>query len=266
MKSFQQILAAAAAMLLVAVAPMAHASNTISGVVRDCASQPIPGVLIYITAVGASDACGPLTFRVACRVTDNSGAYTYAAPQDPNTVKYFVIAVPEGDGYGGCTGCSKGKCCGGSPPITTSGSATVPANANNQSYTVDINLSYSGSCDAGNGGSISNLSSIDCTTSSIQLSWSAPSDSGCRVVSYDIRYSTAEITEGNWSSATQLSGEPTPIDSGQTQSYWAAVPNSCTWYYFAVKAELRSGSYSAVSNLHHARTKCPPSSICATGE
>ena len=46
----------------------------------------------------------------------------------------------------------------------------------------------------------------------VNLKWTAPGDDGSTgtAASYDIRYSTSTIDDGNWASATQVAGEPTP--------------------------------------------------------
>jgi hypothetical protein len=142
---------------------------------------------------------------------------------------------------------------------------SIPAYTDNTTYTVNIGLTYSGACDAGDGG-ITDLGGANCASSKIMLAWTAPTDSGCPVVSYDIRYSTAPINDSNWASASQLTSEPAPAAPGTMQEYWADGLTSCTWYYFAMKAELRSGGSSPLSNVPSARTKCPPSSICEIGE
>ncbi len=59
---------------------------------------------------------------------------------------------------------------------------------------------------------VSNLATSSPTSTSITLTWTAPGDDGNTgtAASYDIRYSTSTINEGNWPSATQVTGEPTP--------------------------------------------------------
>ena len=59
------------------------------------------------------------------------------------------------------------------------------------------------------------------TTSSVQLSWTAPGDDGATgtATSYDVRYSTSTITAGNWASATPATGEPAPSVAGSTETF-----------------------------------------------
>ena len=64
---------------------------------------------------------------------------------------------------------------------------------------------------------VSNLATSSPTTSAVTLSWTAPGDSGSTgtATSYDIRYRTGgAVTDGNWASATQVTGEPTPAVAG----------------------------------------------------
>src|SRR4029077_6093796 len=58
------------------------------------------------------------------------------------------------------------------------------------------------------------------TDTSATLGWSAVGDDSLTgtAASYDIRYSTSPITGQNWSSATQISGEPAPAAAGTPQN------------------------------------------------
>lgn len=139
-------------------------------------------------------------------------------------------------------------------------SGTVPANADNNTYTVNIDLSYSGSCN-GDNGLVTSFTTITCYSNGIQLQWTAPSDSGCTVTSYDVRYSTSEITEGNWASASQATGEPTPQVPFSTETFTVSGLSACTLYYFGIKAQIRSGSYSPLAT-NCGGTLCQGSSQC----
>ena len=63
---------------------------------------------------------------------------------------------------------------------------------------------------------ITDLAASSPTEDSVTLTWTAPGDSGNTgtAASYDIRYSTAAITEANWAAATQVTGEPAPAVGG----------------------------------------------------
>jgi hypothetical protein len=88
-------------------------------------------------------------------------------------------------------------------------------------------------------------------TSSVVISWNAPGDSNNNGTSttYDLRYSTSNITEANWSSATQVTGEPTPAlaETAQSMTVWGLSPS--TTYYFALKASDEIPNTSELSNV-----------------
>ncbi len=98
---------------------------------------------------------------------------------------------------------------------------------------------------------VTNLVASDATISSIKLSWTAPGDDGTTgtAASYDIRYSTSAITDANWSSATQVSGEPTPLAAGSAQSTTVSGLSTNTLYYFAMKTSDEVPNISALSNV-----------------
>jgi hypothetical protein len=105
-----------------------------------------------------------------------------------------------------------------------------------------------------------------CSMSSITLKWNAPANAnGCRVTSYQIRYSTSPITnETDWNNATVYLGAPAPLDPGKAQQQNVNGLNSCTWYYFAIKASDDLGQWSEMSNEVIARTKCTSNGQCLT--
>jgi len=86
-----------------------------------------------------------------------------------------------------------------------------------------------------------------------RLDWTAPGDDtligaglgACTL--YDIRYSNARITDANWNSATQFTGEPTPQTYGSKESWKVALPSAGTWY-FAMKSQDDVGLWSPLSN------------------
>lgn len=98
---------------------------------------------------------------------------------------------------------------------------------------------------------ITNLALSNPTTNSIILSWTSPGDDGNvgTATSYDIRYSTSLITEVNWVSATQVTGEPTPLIVGSNQSMTVSGLNPSTTYYFAMKTSDEVPNTSAISNV-----------------
>jgi len=97
---------------------------------------------------------------------------------------------------------------------------------------------------------VSDLSGGSATTSSILLSWTAPGDDGSTgtATTYDIRYSTSTITEGNWGSATTITGEPSPSVAGSAESKTVSGLTAGTVYYFAIKIDDEIPNTSALSN------------------
>ena len=98
---------------------------------------------------------------------------------------------------------------------------------------------------------ITNLSVSNPTQSSAVLSWTSPGDDGASGIatSYDIRYSTSNITSDNWAGATQVSGEPAPQVAGTSQSLTIGSLSPSTIYYFAIRATDNAGNVSALSNI-----------------
>ncbi|MCD6250374.1 MAG: fibronectin type III domain-containing protein, partial [candidate division Zixibacteria bacterium] len=98
---------------------------------------------------------------------------------------------------------------------------------------------------------IANLGSGTPTEHSIALSWTAPGDDGMSgtATQYDIRYSTAFITEANFNAATAVASPPTPLAAGSFQSFVVTGLNSGTTYFFAIKTADEVPNWSAISNV-----------------
>ncbi len=98
---------------------------------------------------------------------------------------------------------------------------------------------------------VTNLAAPTATSSSVNLTWTAPGDDGATgtAASYDIRYSTSTITAANWGSATQVSGEPAPTAAGTSQSKSVTGLSASTTYYFAMKTSDEAPNVSALSNV-----------------
>ncbi len=120
---------------------------------------------------------------------------------------------------------------------------------------------------------ISNLSASNIGMTSLNLSWSAPSDlpSGS-ALSYDIRYRTSPLTEGNWGGATIVSGEPSPGSPGTSEAYTLVGLQEGTTYYIGIKSIDSVGNISLLSNIVTATTDSvvvipdPTVSITANGD
>lgn len=130
-------------------------------------------------------------------------------------------------------------------------------------FSRDIVLNYSSGVqasvtphDATAPAAINTLSATALTSRSIRLNWTAVGDDGVvgTATSYDIRYSAAAITAANFSSATQVSGVPSPKVSGSAETVTITGLSGNTTYYFSVKAIDEGNNVSAISNVPNAKT------------
>ncbi|HUW83251.1 MAG TPA: Calx-beta domain-containing protein, partial [Phycisphaerae bacterium] len=98
---------------------------------------------------------------------------------------------------------------------------------------------------------VTDLAAGNPTSSSIDLSWTAPGDDGTTgtASSYDIRYSTSTIDEGSFAGATQVASEPTPQLAGTPQGMTVPGLSASTTYYFAMKTSDEVPNVSALSNV-----------------
>jgi hypothetical protein len=102
---------------------------------------------------------------------------------------------------------------------------------------------------------VTNLAVGTITSTSIQLSWTAPGDDGTtgKASSYDLRYSLATITEANFQSATKAT-TPAPSDPGATETVTVTNLQSSTKYYFALKTLDEAANAAPISNVVNATT------------
>ena len=56
------------------------------------------------------------------------------------------------------------------------------------------------------------------TPVSASLEWTAPAVGSGMAYAYDVRYATAPIAEGSWSSASTAANPPAPLPAGMTQT------------------------------------------------
>jgi chitodextrinase len=101
------------------------------------------------------------------------------------------------------------------------------------------------------------------TWNSVQLSWTAPGDDSLTGTAsqFDLRYSTAAITAGNFGSATRWNGTPVPGPSGTRQSTTVTglLPN--TTYWFAIKTGDDVPNWSGLSNVISRATLAAPDTV-----
>ncbi|HLF14685.1 MAG TPA: choice-of-anchor D domain-containing protein [Bacteroidota bacterium] len=103
---------------------------------------------------------------------------------------------------------------------------------------------------------VSDLAAISPTSNTITLTWTASGDNGDtgRASFYDIRYSTSPINDGNFDSATPVTGEPFPKPVDSTESMEVFGLDFTTTYYFAMRAADEWHNPSPLSNVPSATT------------
>lgn len=89
------------------------------------------------------------------------------------------------------------------------------------------------------------------TSQAVFLVWTAPGDDGGdgTATEYDIRYTTAPLSESNWESAIQYGGETAPREAGQPETVKITNLLSVTTYYFGIKTRDEAGNESGLSNI-----------------
>jgi hypothetical protein len=111
---------------------------------------------------------------------------------------------------------------------------------------------------------VTNLSvATTSTPSTVVLAWTAPGSNSVYGTSttYDLRYSTSTITNGNFSSSTQVSPEPTPHVSGYAESYNATSLPVGNELFFGLIAYDQAGNVSNLSNVASANLTAPSVSV-----
>ena len=98
---------------------------------------------------------------------------------------------------------------------------------------------------------IADLSVTGATGTSLSIRWTAPGDDGTTgtATTYDVRYSTSPITNGNFASATPVTGEPAPAVAGTVQTMTVTGLSGSQIYYIAMKTTDNVGNLSAMSNV-----------------
>lgn len=114
---------------------------------------------------------------------------------------------------------------------------------------------------------VADLGISNVASGSLLLTWTAPGDDGNTGVAsaYELRRSTTPLNAGNFSGATLLMPQPTPLPAGASQSYVVTGLAGSTTYYFGLRTRDEMGNWSALSNLPSATTTSgdttPPAAI-----
>ena len=168
--------------------------------------------VVHYDLFGSDDNGANYRYLIASDIPAATTAYSWNTQEDgiAGSATVAVKLVP-GDGYGHYTG------------ATTTKTALAVNNTND-------NVAPSAITDL--------VAKPRPKSGSVQLIWTAPGDdehNNGRAKYYEIRYSTAAITEGNFASATLCTNVPTPDFGGHIQNYEVTGLTPETTYYFAIK-------------------------------
>ena len=96
---------------------------------------------------------------------------------------------------------------------------------------------------------VTDLAGSAVSSTSVKLTWTAPSDDSGHVAAYDIRRSPTAITdEASLLAGTQVTGAPAPGAAGAAQTVTVTGLDAETAYHFALRARDAAGNWSPVSN------------------
>lgn len=92
---------------------------------------------------------------------------------------------------------------------------------------------------------------ISLTTTSVTVAWTVPGDDGAtgQAATYDMRWSSSNITSGNFSSRSFVTTEPTPTGPGSTQSMTIGGFSPGRNYFLAMNTSDEQPNWSAISNI-----------------
>jgi formylglycine-generating enzyme required for sulfatase activity len=101
------------------------------------------------------------------------------------------------------------------------------------------------------------------SSGSVNLSWIAPGDDATAGVAsaYIVRYNTTTITESNWATSHNVSGEPAPGPAGSVESMTVSGLTPGRRYYFAIKTQDEAPNTSGISNSPWAAAQAYPNSL-----
>jgi formylglycine-generating enzyme required for sulfatase activity len=94
------------------------------------------------------------------------------------------------------------------------------------------------------------VASAGATAGTVDLSWIAPGDDATAgtASAYIVRYNTTTITESNWGTSSDITGEPSPSPAGSVESMTVSGLTPGQRYYFAIKTQDEVPNTSGVSN------------------
>ena len=97
------------------------------------------------------------------------------------------------------------------------------------------------------------------TAGTVNLSWIASGDDGSAgtASAYIVRYNTTNISESNWATSTDITGEPAPSPAGSVESMTVSGLTPGQTYYFAIKTQDEVPNTSGVSNSPRVAANSP---------
>lgn len=95
------------------------------------------------------------------------------------------------------------------------------------------------------------------TPTTITITWTSPGDNGMSGTAtlYDIRYSMISISPNNWNNCNQVTNEPSPKLSGNSESFIISELDPDTWYYIAMMTADEASNWSELSNVIMVKTE-----------
>lgn len=124
---------------------------------------------------------------------------------------------------------------------------------------VRVGSDYVGQFDNTAPDSLATMDAEFITSTALYPMWTAPGDDGRTGIAldYDLRYSTSQITDSNFSTRSMFSNIPIPRLAGTVQSGASATGlSSCTWYYVAGETRDRAEHWSAIGGRTKIKTLC----------
>jgi alpha-tubulin suppressor-like RCC1 family protein len=243
-------------------------SNVPSGQTAVAADTTPPAAVTGLAASGATTASVTLTWTAP----GDDGSAGTASTYD---IRYSTAAMTEANW-------ASASQCSGEPAPKVAGSAetfTVTGLSPDTTYYLAIktadevpnwsalsnvpNRQTAVAADTSPPAAVTGLAASGATTTSATLTWTAPGDDGSAgtASTYDVRYSTTAITEANWVSASQCSGEPTPKAAGSAETFTVTGLTANTTYYFAMKTADEVPNWSALSNVVSKKTEGVPPAV-----
>ncbi len=215
-------------------------------------TAPWIGVNPYVVAKTIS-LNNPTTTQNVTVTNGGTGTFSWTAAENPD-VTWLSLTNASGNPNGqftmnfNVTGLAVGTYTT-TVRVTATGAANTPLD-------IPVRVQVTPVPDTTPPAAITTLAASSPTDTTVTLTWTAPGDDGNTgtATTYDIRYSTSTINDGNWASATQVNNEVVPAAAGTIQSMVITGLSPTTTYYFAMKTGDEVPNWSGLSNVVSATT------------